>query len=86
MLIVFTQVSGPLLSPILLILTQVFVNGPHSLLGGAAAMDFGGRRGAGLASGFIDAWQYIGAGLVAGIGMGEILARPGRRPLIEQAR
>ena len=49
---------------IYLILISFFVNGPHSLLGGAAAMDFGGRKAAGSAAGMIDAAQYVGAGLV----------------------
>ncbi|MCX7943026.1 MAG: MFS transporter [Deltaproteobacteria bacterium] len=73
MLIIFALFSGELLSPILIVLMQFFINGPHSLLGGAAAMDFGGRKAAGFASGLIDCWQYIGAGLVAGIFMGRII-------------
>lgn len=73
MLIIFALISGELLSPILIVIMQFFINGPHSLLGGAAAMDFGGRKAAGFASGLIDCWQYIGAGLVAGVLMGKII-------------
>ena len=37
------------------------VNSTHSLLGPAAAMDIGGRKMAGFASGLIDSFQYFGA-------------------------
>jgi MFS transporter, OPA family, glycerol-3-phosphate transporter len=37
------------------------VNSTHSLLGPAAAMDIGGRKMAGFASGVIDSFQYFGA-------------------------
>jgi OPA family glycerol-3-phosphate transporter-like MFS transporter len=73
LLLVFTSVGGPIVSPVLLVLVQFFVNGPHSLLGGAAAMDFGGRKSAGFASGLIDCWQYIGGGLVGGLLVGRLL-------------
>ena len=62
LLIIFLKFPSPVLAMGLYIVLQVFVNGPHSLLGGAASMDFGGRKAAGAASGLIDAWQYIGAG------------------------
>lgn len=68
----FMVVSGPVLSGVLLMAAQFFVNGPHSLLGGAAAMDFGGRKSAGSAAGLIDFFQYVGAGLT-GFGLGKIL-------------
>jgi OPA family glycerol-3-phosphate transporter-like MFS transporter len=71
-LLVFIRVSGPVLSGVLLMAAQFFVNGPHSLLGGAAAMDFGGRKSAGSAAGMIDFFQYVGAGLT-GFGLGHIL-------------
>jgi OPA family glycerol-3-phosphate transporter-like MFS transporter len=76
-LLLFTTLGGPVLSPALLVVVQFFVNGPHSLLGGAAAMDFGGRKSAGFASGLIDCWQYIGGGLVAGLLMGKLLDKFG---------
>jgi OPA family glycerol-3-phosphate transporter-like MFS transporter len=63
LLILFYYWTGPLAAAVLLILLSFFVNGPHSLLGGAAAMDFGGRKAAGSAAGMVDAFQYIGAGL-----------------------
>jgi len=72
LLLIFAFISGPLISCVLLVILQFFINGPHSLLGGAAAMDFGGRKGAGSAAGLIDCFQYIGAGLT-GFGVGIIL-------------
>jgi OPA family glycerol-3-phosphate transporter-like MFS transporter len=39
------------------------VNSTHSLLGTSAAMDIGGRKAAGFASGVIDSFQYFGGGL-----------------------
>jgi OPA family glycerol-3-phosphate transporter-like MFS transporter len=39
--------------------------GPYSFLGGAVAMDFGGRQGSGTASGVIDGVGYLG-GVLAG--------------------
>jgi len=69
LLILFYYLTGPTASAVLLILLSFFVNGPHSLLGGAAAMDFGGRKASGSAAGMIDAFQYIGAGIAQpGIG------------------
>ncbi|MBU0507835.1 MFS transporter [bacterium] len=64
LLIIFYYYAGPTSAAVLLILLSFFVNGPHSLLGGAAAMDFGGRKASGSAAGMIDAFQYIGAGIV----------------------
>ena len=47
-------------------------NSTHSILGTAAAMDLGGRKMAGFASGVIDSFQYLGAGL-AGVGLGRLI-------------
>jgi len=55
-----------------LILTAFTCNATHSILGTAAAMDLGGRKMAGFAAGFIDSFQYIGAGL-AGVGLGTLI-------------
>lgn len=68
--------SSAIIAVIFLIILQFFVNGPHSLLGGAAAMDFGGRKAAGFAAGLIDSFQYIGAGLT-GFGVGRIIDKFG---------
>ncbi|HOW70941.1 MAG TPA: MFS transporter [Phycisphaerae bacterium] len=47
-------------------------NSTHSILGTAAPMDIGGRQMAGFATGFIDAFQYLGAG-VAGLVIGWLI-------------
>jgi OPA family glycerol-3-phosphate transporter-like MFS transporter len=49
-------------------------NATHSILGTAAAMDLGGRKMAGFASGVIDSFQYFGA-MLAGLGLGWFLDR-----------
>lgn len=51
-------------------------NSTHSLLGTAAAMDIGGRKMAGFASGVIDSFQYIGGGL-SGLAVGWLLKNHG---------
>jgi MFS transporter, OPA family, glycerol-3-phosphate transporter len=48
-----------------LILIAFTANATHSILGTAAAMDIGGRKMAGFASGVIDSFQYYG-GFLAG--------------------
>lgn len=45
----------------------------QSMLSGAAAMDFGGKKAAATAVGFFDGMQYVGGSVVAGIGMGWLL-------------
>lgn len=57
-----------------LILISFTANATHSILGTAAAMDIGGRKMAGFASGLIDSFQYFGATL-AGATLGGILDR-----------
>jgi OPA family glycerol-3-phosphate transporter-like MFS transporter len=51
-------------------------NSTHSLLGAAAAMDIGGRKMAGFASGIIDSFQYLGQAL-AGVLLGFIIVHLG---------
>ncbi|MBC8876694.1 MAG: MFS transporter [Planctomycetes bacterium] len=46
--------------------------GPHILMVGHAAQDFGKKSGAGGAAGFIDAWGYVGVA-VAGVGAGALI-------------
>jgi sugar phosphate permease len=50
--------------------------GPHILMVGHAAQDFGRKQGASGAAGFIDAMGYIGASL-AGLGAGILIDMPG---------
>ncbi|MDB6168536.1 MAG: major facilitator superfamily 1 [Verrucomicrobia bacterium] len=58
------------------VLIAFTVNSTHSLLGPAAAMDIGGRKMAGFASGVIDSFQYFGAA-IATKGLGWILDHKG---------
>lgn len=57
-----------------LVLISFTANATHSILGTAAAMDIGGARMAGFASGLIDSFQYFG-GSLAGILLGNLLDR-----------
>jgi MFS transporter, OPA family, glycerol-3-phosphate transporter len=59
---------------VFLILISLTVNATHSILGTAAAMDIGGARMAGFASGLIDSFQYFG-GSLAGLLLGHLLDR-----------
>ncbi len=55
-----------------LIIIALTANSTHSILGTAAAMDIGGAKMAGFASGLIDSFQYFGASL-AGVFLGRLL-------------
>src|SRR5439155_20271451 len=57
-----------------LVLISFTANATHSILGTAAAMDIGGRKMAGFASGCIDSFQYFG-GSLAGLLLGALLDR-----------
>jgi OPA family glycerol-3-phosphate transporter-like MFS transporter len=55
-----------------LVFISLFVNSAHSLVGGAASMDFGGRKAVATAAGLFDGAQYLGGALV-GVGLGRLL-------------
>jgi MFS transporter, OPA family, glycerol-3-phosphate transporter len=55
-----------------LVLIAFTANSTHSILGTAAAMDIGGAKMAGFASGLIDSFQYFG-GSLAGFFLGGLL-------------
>jgi MFS transporter, OPA family, glycerol-3-phosphate transporter len=57
---------------VFLILISFTANATHSILGTAAAMDIGGPKMAGFASGVIDSFQYLG-GSLAGYFLGALL-------------
>ncbi len=59
---------------VFLILISFTANSTHSILGTAAAMDIGGAKMAGFASGVIDSFQYFG-GSLAGYFLGILLDR-----------
>lgn len=67
-----TSLGGPMLACILLTVISLTCNSTHSIIGTAAAMDLGGRKMAGFASGVIDSFQYFGA-IFAGFAMGWLL-------------
>jgi OPA family glycerol-3-phosphate transporter-like MFS transporter len=68
--------AGPWGAALCLPLLSIFVNGAHAMIGGAASMDFGGRKAAATAAGLFDGMQYLASSLV-GIGMGYTLDRWG---------
>src|SRR5581483_11178396 len=55
-----------------LLAISFFIQSAHSLVGGAASMDFGGKKAVATAAGLFDGAQYLAATLV-GYGMGRIL-------------
>ena len=66
-----TSVNGVIAMFVLIAFTA---NSTHSIIGTAAAMDIGGRRMAGFASGCIDSFQYFG-GALAGALLGSIVEK-----------
>jgi OPA family glycerol-3-phosphate transporter-like MFS transporter len=67
---------GPWAPAVCLALLSFFVNGAHGMVGGAASMDFGGRKAAATAAGLFDGMQYLASSFV-GLGMGWVLDHPG---------
>lgn len=67
-----SQIASAPLAATCMILISITCNSTHSIIGTAAAMDLGGRKMAGFASGVIDSFQYFGAG-IAGWGLGLLL-------------
>jgi OPA family glycerol-3-phosphate transporter-like MFS transporter len=66
---------GAIGAMICLVCLSFFVNGAHGMVGGAASMDFGGRRGVATAAGLFDGMQYL-AGAVTGVTVGWITSQP----------
>lgn len=71
-----SQLQGAVPIAIAFVTVAFTVNSTHSLLGPAAAMDIGGRKAAAFASGCINSFQYIGAGLAMQM-LGRLLDRTG---------
>ena len=67
---------GPGAASSCLIALSFCVNGAHGMIGGAASMDFGGRRAAATAAGMFDGMQYL-AGAFVGVGVGYVTTRWG---------
>ena len=55
-----------------LCLLSFFINGAHGVIGGAASMDFGGKKGAATAAGLFDGMQYLVAAPFTGLLVGWI--------------
>lgn len=56
-------VLGPIAAAVFIMMLSFFVNGAHGMIGGAASMDFGGRKAAATAAGLIDGFQYLTSAL-----------------------
>ena len=65
--------GGPWATTAALACLSFFVNGAHGMIGGAASMDFGGRKAAATAAGLFDGIQYFTSAPFVGIGMGYII-------------
>jgi OPA family glycerol-3-phosphate transporter-like MFS transporter len=63
---------SPWVGALLLLIIAFFIQSAHSLVGGAASMDFGGRKAVATAAGLFDGAQYLASTLV-GYGMGRLL-------------
>ncbi len=68
--------AAPAVAAFCIVALSFFVNGAHGMVGGAASMDFGGKKAAATAAGLFDGVQYI-AGAVVGIGLGKLLDKQG---------
>jgi OPA family glycerol-3-phosphate transporter-like MFS transporter len=70
-------IQGSRTLPVTLVASVAFlILGPYSFLAGAVALDFGGKRGSGTASGLIDGVGYFG-GVLAGDSMARITVKLG---------
>ncbi len=63
--------QGPAAAACFLVVLSFCVNGAHGMIGGAASMDFGGKKAAATAAGLFDGMQYL-AGAFVGMGVGYI--------------
>jgi MFS transporter, OPA family, glycerol-3-phosphate transporter len=64
------------LALIAMALVAFWLLGPYSLLAGAVALDFGGRRGSATAAGLIDSAGYLGA-VLSGYAVGAVVETSG---------
>jgi OPA family glycerol-3-phosphate transporter-like MFS transporter len=71
-----SRAEGAVPIAVAFVMVAFTANSTHSLLGPAAAMDIGGRKAAGFASGCINSFQYLGAGLAMQL-LGRLLDRTG---------
>jgi OPA family glycerol-3-phosphate transporter-like MFS transporter len=71
MMVMRVEAVSPTLVVALIGIVALFLLGPYSYLGGAFALDFGGRRAGAVSSGIIDGVGYLG-GALAGDTVGRI--------------
>lgn len=75
-ILIAAQMKGPTAIAIAFVAISFTVNSTHSLLGPAAAMDIGGRKMAAFASGCINSFRYLGAGIAIQI-LGRVMDKSG---------
>ncbi len=68
--------ASPITAACCIVALSFFVNGAHGMVGGAASMDFGGKKAAATAAGLFDGVQYI-AGAIVGVSLGRLLDTKG---------
>ncbi len=57
--------GGPFFAAWMMVLVAFFIQSAHSMVGGAASMDFGGKKAAATAAGLFDGAQYVAGAIVA---------------------
>ncbi len=75
-ILIASRASGAVPITVAFVMVAFTANSTHSLLGPAAAMDIGGRKAAAFASGCINSFQYIGAGVAMQL-LGRMLDKSG---------
>ena len=75
-ILIAAQMRSPMAIAVAFVAISFTVNSTHSLLGPAAAMDIGGRKMAAFASGCINSFQYVGAGVAIQV-LGRVLDKTG---------
>lgn len=64
--------GGPFFAAWMLVGLSFFIQAAHSMVGGAASMDFGGRKAVATAAGLFDGAQYL-AGAIVAISIGSLV-------------
>jgi MFS transporter, OPA family, glycerol-3-phosphate transporter len=57
--------GGPLFAAWMMVFLSFFIQSAHSMVGGAASMDFGGKKAVATAAGLFDGAQYVAGAIVA---------------------
>ncbi|HEY4222602.1 MAG TPA: hypothetical protein VGO62_14705, partial [Myxococcota bacterium] len=57
--------GGPLFAAWMMVALSFFIQSAHSMVGGAASMDFGGKKAVATAAGLFDGMQYLAGAIVA---------------------